>query len=219
MSPKKKEDSQDGQNLFLLLAVIEGEQDETQLSAAEAYVGRPGERWTGGRRKGGNDAPFEPPQIHLCMWDIEAADVPTQPPPRLPGVWFWIGRQIVPGTARSPANAGGLVCNMTDVDSTHDEELNDWYNTEHIVRLGLVPNVLAVRRFESLDGSPRYMAIYHLADVEVAQGPEWQVASMTPWTMRMGRFRSNQQRWSFTLAPKIELDAAENGTNSSLRVK
>lgn len=97
----------------------------------------------------------------------------------------WTGAQILPSDRMAPAQAGGLLTVYLEPPPAMDEEFNVWYNTEHIPRLSAVPGVLAARRFRASAGSPRYLAVYHLAAPEVCSGPVWQEAAMTPWRYRI----------------------------------
>lgn len=95
------------------------------------------------------------------------------------------GEQILPGEADAPAVAGGLLLNAMSVDPEHETEFNEWYDHEHVPALAAVPGTLAARRFRAREGSPRYVALYHLASPEVQASPEWKRAANTPWTERM----------------------------------
>lgn len=51
-------------------------------------------------------------------------------------------------------------------------EYHRWYE-EHIVNLLQVKGVRAARRFESIEGDMRYMAMYEIADIGVFSTPEY----------------------------------------------
>jgi hypothetical protein len=95
------------------------------------------------------------------------------------------GEQIPPTDQGSPAAAGGLLINAMSVVPEHEAEFNEWYDNEHIPALAAVPGTLAARRFRSHAGSPRYVAVYHLASPDVQATPEWKQAANTPWTQKM----------------------------------
>lgn len=69
----------------------------------------------------------------------------------------------------------------------HEEEFNDWYNLDHLPALANVPGVLSARRYRATVGSPRYLAVYELANQELLQGETWKKAAASPWTVRMRR--------------------------------
>jgi len=67
-----------------------------------------------------------------------------------------------------------LLLVLTDVDPAWESEFNQWYDEEHVPDLLGVPGVLAARRYRAIEGEPRYMAVYDLADTSVVEGPEYQ---------------------------------------------
>ena len=92
----------------------------------------------------------------------------------------------------APANVGGVLLVGLSVPPEREEEFNAWYNTEHIPFLAQVPGVLRARRFEPIDGSKKYLAVYELADTNVIQSEAWAKAANTPWSARQ---RQWYQRW------------------------
>jgi hypothetical protein len=95
------------------------------------------------------------------------------------------GEQTLPGNQAAPEGAGAILVNAMDVDPAHEAEFNEWYDHEHIPALAAVPGALCARRFRDPQGSPRYLALYHLAAPEVQASAAWKQAATTPWTERM----------------------------------
>ena len=87
------------------------------------------------------------------------------------------GEQILPGEQIAPEGAGGLLLVAMTPAPQHETEFNAWYDTEHIPALARVPGVVCARRFRAADGSPKYVALYHLSSPEVVAGAEWKRAS------------------------------------------
>ena len=58
-----------------------------------------------------------------------------------------------------------------NVDAGIEEEFNDWNNTEHFPRLGVIPGVLAARRFQCTEGPQRYLAVYLAAHSQIIDSP------------------------------------------------
>jgi hypothetical protein len=87
------------------------------------------------------------------------------------------GEQILPGDALAPDEARGLLVVGMTPHAAAETEFNTWYDTEHIPALAGVPGVLCARRFKGSGGSPRYVALYHLAAPEVIDGADWKRAS------------------------------------------
>ena len=87
----------------------------------------------------------------------------------------------------------GLLLVLVDPAPTMEEELNDWYDTEHLPERRAVPGFETARRFTSLGDGPRYAAIYDLASLEVLRSPAYLAVSgenFSPWTRRVtGRSR------------------------------
>jgi hypothetical protein len=61
----------------------------------------------------------------------------------------------------------GLLMAWTDVDPSHEDEFNRWYDEEHIGRLLDVPGFLSAGRYRALRGGPKYLAMYELEDHNV----------------------------------------------------
>jgi hypothetical protein len=97
----------------------------------------------------------------------------------------WACEQIVPGNRSPDEKAKALFLACGDVPAAHEEEFNRWYDIEHLPLLLQVPGVLAARRFRASTGSPRYIALYDLADEGVPEHTAWQSAVRTEWTQRI----------------------------------
>ena len=87
-----------------------------------------------------------------------------------------------------------------DVDPAHEDEFNDWYNTEHIPRLLKLAGVIAARRFRALHGKPRYVALYHVENTGVYAPPAWMAVNSTPWILRLRNFQRNRTYFMFQTA-------------------
>jgi len=98
------------------------------------------------------------------------------------------GEQILPGNQDPPPDAGGLLLNAMNVVPEHEAEFNEWYDKEHIPALAAVPGTLCARRFRAHKGSPRYVALYHLASPDVQASKAWKDAASSPWTDKLRPF-------------------------------
>lgn len=67
-----------------------------------------------------------------------------------------------------------------DIDPPHAEDFNRWYNDVHVPEILSCPGWRAARRYECLDGEPRFLAIYDLEDDVRPFGSE-QWASAVGW--------------------------------------
>jgi hypothetical protein len=83
--------------------------------------------------------------------------------------------------------ANGLLAVWTDIAPEAEREFNEWYNKEHIPQLLGVPGFLSGRRYEAVDGSPKYLALYELTDVSVLKGDAFRQVreSPTEWSKKI----------------------------------
>lgn len=95
------------------------------------------------------------------------------------------GEQLGASERIPPPNAGALLLNAMNVTLEKEDEFNEWYDSEHIPALAAVPGTLCARRFRTSEGSPRYLALYHLASPEVTESKAWKDAANTAWTNKM----------------------------------
>ena len=109
----------------------------------------------------------------------------------------WDLEQILPGHQVSPSGAGGVILVSMDVDPAHEDEFNDWYNTEHIPLFLRVPGVITARRFRAHYGKPAYVALYHVENTGVYATPAWMAVNRTPWILRLRKFQRNRTYFMF----------------------
>ena len=80
-----------------------------------------------------------------------------------------------------------------------EEEFQDWYDTEHFPERATCEGFLTASRFICIDGWPRYLALYDLADANVLRGAAYAkiaVERYSPWTHRIvsrvwGQYRAD----------------------------
>jgi hypothetical protein len=64
-----------------------------------------------------------------------------------------------------------------DIEPAYADEFNRWYNEVHVPEILACPGWHANRRYECVDGEPRFLAIYDLEDAERPfNSPEWEAA-------------------------------------------
>lgn len=93
--------------------------------------------------------------------------------------------QIAPGTLLAPPDARALVIVEFACTAAMEEEINAWYETEHLPQCAAVSGVLAARRFQDIERKRRYLTLYHLTSPAVLDNPEWRAAGATPWSRRI----------------------------------
>jgi hypothetical protein len=83
--------------------------------------------------------------------------------------------------------ANGLLAVWTDVAPEAEREFNEWYNKEHIAQLLGVPGFLSGRRYQAVEGTPTYLALYELTDVSVLKSDAFRQVreSPTEWSKKI----------------------------------
>lgn len=100
----------------------------------------------------------------------------------------------------SPAQ--GLITVWLDVPGQHEEELNDWYDLEHLRQVVDLPGFVRARRYRVDDAPLRYLAWYETVDEKIESGRDFQglVEKPTPWSQRMRKlYADRRERMNFRL--------------------
>jgi hypothetical protein len=97
------------------------------------------------------------------------------------------------------ASGTGLLVVWTDIAPEAEAEFNEWYNSEHIPQLLGVKGFLSGKRYQAVDGKPKYSAIYELADENVMRSDAFLKVRENPtqWTRKMVPLFRNTQRGVF----------------------
>ena len=85
----------------------------------------------------------------------------------------------------------------TDVLPEFEDELNAWYDQEHLPGLARVPGTIRARRYQAAGQSPRYYACYDLTSTDVFGSPEWLAVRATDWSSRVRPAFRNTRRTMF----------------------
>ncbi|EAW06826.1 putative alpha/beta hydrolase [Aspergillus clavatus NRRL 1] len=108
------------------------------------------------------------------------------------------------------ASAGSvLIAVSVKVPADQEEELNRWYDEEHIAMLSRVPGWRRSRRFvtAAIDpNAPReYISLHEYAPKNGLEGPEHNAAKSTPWSKRISEIAIEKKRrvyqWVYTFGP------------------
>lgn len=68
-----------------------------------------------------------------------------------------------------------------DVAMEQEDQLNKWYNDIHIPALLKVPGVISARRYTTIQGFPKFTAIYEFDRPDVTTSEDWKKAvELTP---------------------------------------
>jgi hypothetical protein len=91
--------------------------------------------------------------------------------------------------------ARGLLLVMIDIDPQYEDEFNQWYTEEHFPERQQCPGFLSARRFVSVEGEPKYLAIYDLEDPAVLQTEAYRrIQPPSEWTKKLSPHFSTMVR-------------------------
>lgn len=82
----------------------------------------------------------------------------------------------------------GFLLVLMDPPPPFEEEFNAWYDTEHLPQRMAVPGFESGRRYVSIRGAPRYLALYDMTSPAVLESQAYLQVSLdrsTPWTKRV----------------------------------
>ncbi len=99
-------------------------------------------------------------------------------------------------------SAFGLLLATMEPPPAIEEEFQDWYDTEHFPERRDCEGFLTAGRYICLDGWPKYLALYDLADTTVLQGEAYAAIAVrrySPWTHRImakvwGQYRADARQ-------------------------
>jgi hypothetical protein len=118
---------------------------------------------------------------------LRMAGSPTAWTSRIQSYGFSRGRNVyrdITPASLKPKPGGptgmGLFIQMLDVDPEHEEELNEWSNTEHLPDRLSLPGFLRARRFVATEGTPKYLVMYDLESTDVLSSPEYKEMQSSP---------------------------------------
>lgn len=159
------------------------------------------------------------PPKYLATYDLESVDVLASPPYQAlaqhPSPWTKRITGLVTTNLRRvyeehtpadealgelPADGSGadaLFALLTDVVPGGEAELEEWYDQEHMRERMTCPGFLRARRFEVVEGAPRYLVLYDLESVAALESDRYRSyqASPSPATRRaLGLARDSQRK-------------------------
>lgn len=81
--------------------------------------------------------------------------------------------------------APALLVVEIDVAPAYEEELNRWYDEEHIPERLAMPGFQAARRYRSLDQPSTFLAVYAINSPETVTSDSYMSRPQSPWTRRL----------------------------------
>ncbi|MFT3800173.1 MAG: hypothetical protein QM766_03055 [Burkholderiaceae bacterium] len=103
-----------------------------------------------------------------------------------------VTRVSAPMDTDRPPSAGALLI-VNNIDEGSDDELNHWYQNEHLPNRLNIDGFQRARRYQAIDGQPAYIAFYECDSVDVLKSRAYldRVLNPTPWTRRvLPKFRN-----------------------------
>jgi hypothetical protein len=109
----------------------------------------------------------------------------------------------------------GLLAVWMQIPANLENELNDWYKQEHLPERIQIPGFLTALRYVSLQGEPRFMALYDLTTPEVLYSEAYKELrrNSTAWTRRIGRSLETNVRHEYELLQSVGEDLANPAPN------
>jgi hypothetical protein len=100
--------------------------------------------------------------------------------------------------------ATGLLAVWMDMPANVEDDFNHWYNEEHLVDRMACPGFLRARRYVSVNGGAKYVALYDLADGAMTS-PEYLKARANPteWTKKVSSGLTTNIRNEYVLQNQI----------------
>lgn len=97
------------------------------------------------------------------------------------------------------ATGTGLLVIWTDVAPEYEAEFNEWYDREHVPQLLTIPGILGGRRYQAVEGKPKYIAIYEMTDENVWKSDAFRQVRENPtdWSRKIIPQFRNAQRGIF----------------------
>jgi hypothetical protein len=92
-----------------------------------------------------------------------------------------------------------------------EQDLNDWYRQEHLPERAGIPGFQSALRYRSLNGEPKYMALYDLDSPQVLYSDAYKAlrGNATDWTRRIGRALEKNIRHEYELIASAGEGGAE----------
>lgn len=99
----------------------------------------------------------------------------------------------------------GLLLVMMDVDTADEDELNRWYDEEHLIERADCPGFLSARRFVAIEGSPKYLALYDLESPDVLESEAYlRMRHGSAWTRALEpRFKNFKRNVYVEITPDL----------------
>lgn len=100
--------------------------------------------------------------------------------------------------------APGLLAVWMDTPAEAEDDFNRWYNEEHLKDRMSFPGFFRVRRYVSVNGAPKYVALYDVDDTAMTSEPYLHARrNPTPWTRKVTSTVTTNLRNEYKLVKSI----------------
>jgi hypothetical protein len=92
-----------------------------------------------------------------------------------------------------PMAGTGMLMTSMDIDSSYEQEFNQWYDREHLAERVAIDGFLEARRYVAVNGAPEYLGLYSTATFDVLDSDAYRtaLANQTAWSLaNIGRFKN-----------------------------
>ncbi|MGM5025510.1 hypothetical protein AB8B02_04740 [Tardiphaga sp. 862_B3_N4_1] len=85
-----------------------------------------------------------------------------------------------------PIRGTGMLMTSMDIDASHEQEFNQWYDREHLAERVAIEGFVEARRYVAVNARPKYLGLYSTATFDVLDSDAYRTAL------------ANQTKWSLT---------------------
>lgn len=86
-----------------------------------------------------------------------------------------------------------MLLTSMDIDPSHEDDFNRWYDREHLLERVAIKGFLEARRYVAHRGAPKYLSLYSTETFEVLDSPTYRaaLANQTEWSKNnIARFQN-----------------------------
>ncbi|QND70061.1 DUF4286 family protein [Tardiphaga robiniae] len=92
-----------------------------------------------------------------------------------------------------PIRGTGMLMTSMDIDASHEQEFNAWYDREHLAERVAIEGFVEARRYVAVNARPKYLGLYSTATFDVLDSDAYRtaLANQTKWSLaNIGRFQN-----------------------------
>jgi hypothetical protein len=92
-----------------------------------------------------------------------------------------------------PIKGTGMLMTSMDIDASHEQEFNQWYDREHLAERVAIEGFNEALRYVAVNARPKYLGLYSTATFDVLDSDAYRtaLANQTKWSLtNIGRFQN-----------------------------